>query len=148
AGVIPVRFNPWRFENETDLLSGYFNTVAAALNKQLKRRSEKLAHAVREYGSVLLVGLGKWGDAATKLANTISDVSLFELKHRIEFLLEQEQRRVVVLMDDIDRLDKNEIHSIFKLIKLTADFSHTAYVLAFDEIMVARVLGERYGSSD
>ena len=46
-------------------------------------------------------------------------------------------------MDDIDLLDKSEIHTVFKLVKLTADFDHTAYVPAFDDVMVACALQEK-----
>src|SRR5262249_16045435 len=35
-----------------------------------------------------------------------------------------------------------------KLIKLSASFHNTAYVLAFDDEMVAASLGERYGAGD
>src|SRR4030095_14332027 len=54
--------------------------------------------------------------------------------------------RVVIVMDDIDRLDKDEIQAVLKLVKLTGDFSNTAYILAFDEQMVAQALAEKYGS--
>lgn len=147
SSVITVRFNPWRFENELVLLQSYFNTLAAALKRRLEHRAEMLAKKIQEYGSLLSLALGSWGEAATKLAGTLSEVSVDELKRRIEVLLEQEQKRIVVLMDDIDRLDKTEVQSVLKLIKLTGDFKYTAYVLAFDEEMVARVVGEKYGGS-
>lgn len=38
--------------------------------------------------------------------------------------------------------------AIFKLIKLTGDFSNTYYVLSFDDEMVASALSERYGGSN
>ncbi len=49
-------------------------------------------------------------------------------------------------MDDIDRLDKQEVQAIFKLVKLSADFPFVSYVLAFDEEMVAAALAEKYGN--
>ena len=48
-------------------------------------------------------------------------------------------------MDDIDRLDSDEIHQVFKLIKLTANFPCVDYLLAFDNEIAARALGKRYG---
>lgn len=61
-------------------------------------------------------------------------------------MLKESGKRVVVLMDDIDRLERSEIQTIFKLVKLTANFAYTAYVLAFDDTVVASSLNERYGS--
>lgn len=52
------------------------------------------------------------------------------------------------MIDDIDRLEKNEIHAVFRLVKLTADFKYAAYVLAFDKEMVSAALQERYGSGN
>jgi hypothetical protein len=147
SSVISVRFNPWRFENELTLLHSYFNTLAAALEKRLERRAEMLAKKIQQYGSLLSLAFGSRGEAATEFAGALSEVSVDELKRRIELLLEQEQKRIVVLMDDIDRLDKAEVQAVLKLIKLTGDFKYTAYVLAFDEEMVARVVGEKYGST-
>ena len=39
-------------------------------------------------------------------------------------------KRVIVLVDDIDRLDRREIQAIFMLVKLSASFDFTSYVLA------------------
>ncbi len=57
------------------------------------------------------------------------------------------ENAVVVLIDDIDRLEKTEIHAIFRLVKLTAGFRNLIFVLAFDPGIVADALQERYGSS-
>jgi hypothetical protein len=48
------------------------------------------------------------------------------------------------MMDDIDRLDKAEIQTVFRLVKLLADFPNTTYVLFFDDKRVAEALGEKY----
>ena len=37
---------------------------------------------------------------------------------------------------------KQELFSLFKLIKLTGDFSNTYYILSFDDEMVASAIGE------
>jgi predicted KAP-like P-loop ATPase len=51
----------------------------------------------------------------------------------------------VVIVDDIDRLDEDEIAILFKLVKLVADFDYTAYVLAFDNKAVAFGLKDLFG---
>jgi predicted KAP-like P-loop ATPase len=67
------------------------------------------------------------------------------LRCRLERILREEGKRIVVMIDDIDRLDRSETHAILKLVKLSASFSHTSYILALDDEMVAAALGERYG---
>jgi len=75
-------------------------------------------------------------------------VELEELRGRVEAALKESGKRVVVLMDDIDRLDKAEVQTVFRLVKLVADFKSTAYVLAFDAAMVASALRDRYSAQD
>jgi hypothetical protein len=51
-------------------------------------------------------------------------------------------------MDDIDRLDRQETQAVFRLVKISANFRHTVYVLAFDDAVVAAALSERYGTGN
>ena len=154
--TIIVRFNPWHFGSEERLLKGFFATLADALGRSLSTRKEEIGGVLKEYGSVLSVasidiGHGarlSAGSAATSIGEALSAVELDELRDRVEKILRESGSRVVVLIDDIDRLDRSEIHAIFKLVKLSASFEHTCYVLAFDDEMVAAALGEKYGGGD
>ncbi|HFO1052294.1 P-loop NTPase fold protein [Bacillus cereus group sp. MYBK111-1] len=91
--------------------------------------------------------MGK-ADIAEGVSSFFTNADIEELRGRIESVLEEEKKRVVILIDDIDRLEKNEIHAVFRLVKLTADFKYTAYVLAFDKEMVSAALQERYGAGN
>lgn len=152
--IITVRFNPWHFQGEEVLLRGFFATLAEAMGKSLPNRKEKAGELLEKYGSLLSLGtltLGGLveinpGDAAKNVGAALSNVGLDELRRRIEAFLDDSGRRVVVLIDDIDRLDREETHAIFKLVKLSASFRHTSYVLAFDDNVVSAALGERYGA--
>jgi KAP family P-loop domain len=145
--IICVSFNPWRMEGEQALLQGFFATLADVLDKELTTDSEKLGDVLKKYGTLLKIAPGGWGDAAVGAGTALSAVSLDELRDRISTMLREADRRVVIIMDDIDRLDRSEIQAIFRLVKLTGDFENTAYVLAFDEQMVAGAIGEKYASS-
>lgn len=150
--VVVVRFNPWHFGSEQLLLRGFFSSLAQAVGKKLSTRAEALGELLKRYGSVLSIAsvslpgveLGA-GDAAAGLGEAMSAVELDELRSRVEAYLREGGIRVVVLIDDIDRLDRSEVQAIFKLVKLSAGFDYTSYVLAFDDSMVAAALGEKYG---
>lgn len=144
SDVVVTRFNPWHFTSEDQLLRGFFGTLASAIGSRLSSRKEEIGEALKKYGSLLSVVNG--GDAATGLGEALSTTTLDELKTRVEGFLRDGHLRVVVLIDDIDRLDRGETHLIFKLVKLSAGFSRTTYLLAFDEAVVAAALGERYGN--
>jgi predicted KAP-like P-loop ATPase len=152
---ICVKFNPWLFSTEAQLILSFFNTLAKALDKSLPTRKEKIGKFLSKYGSLIAplsvspVPLFEFSPGKTlqELGKQLSSVELDELKERIQSILKAEKKRIVILMDDIDRLDKQEIYNIFKLVKLTADFEYTAYILAFDYHMVANALSERYSGN-
>lgn len=152
--VIVVRFNPWHFQSEDLLLRGFFATLADAMGQSLPNMKEKAGELLKKYGSVLSLasltvgGLVQVtpGETAKGVGEAMSNVGLDELRTRIERMLDEANKRLVILIDDIDRLDREETHAIFKLVKLSASFRHTSYVLAFDDIVVSAALGERYGA--
>lgn len=152
--VVVLHFNPWHFQTEDQLIRGFFATLADGLDRTLNNAKEKIGKVLKDYGSLLSLGsvvVGgivtlRPGDAAKGVGEAMSNVGLDELRSRIETFLAESGKRVVVLVDDIDRLDRAETHSMFKLVKLSAGFNHTSYVLAFDDEVVASALGERYGA--
>jgi predicted KAP-like P-loop ATPase len=143
--VIVITFNPWNFQTEELLLKGFFSTLAQALDTSLPNLKEKIGGLLTRYGALLSLASTSAGNAAKGLGETLSSVSLDTLRKRIDQILESNGKRVVVLIDDIDRLDRSETHAIFKIVKLSASFRYTSYVLAFDEEIVSAALGERYG---
>jgi len=152
SNVLVVRFNPWLFDSEDRLVRGFFDTLAATLSRSLATKAEKIGGLLRDYGTLL--SLASFSSAAVSRASTgnatkgtddsLASVKLDELKERIEKVLQQAGKRVVTLIDDIDRLDRTEIQAVFKLVKLSASFANTSYVLSFDDEMVASSIGERY----
>jgi predicted KAP-like P-loop ATPase len=150
--VMAIRFNPWHFPSEDTLLRGFFATLSSALGKEPEFK-ERAAELLQAYGGILslisvsLPGIDiNPGEAAKSIGESLSRSSLDQLKEKIDTLLGQSGKRLVILIDDIDRLDRDETHAIFKLVKLSASFRYTCYVLAFDDAVVASALGERYGS--
>ncbi|MGP5311964.1 KAP family P-loop NTPase fold protein [Psychrobacter faecalis] len=145
-GVICIKFNPWRFGTEDQLLMGFFNQIAEALDDKLETKGDTLKEIGKKVISPLasLAGIGGVGEIATSFIS-MPDINAF--KSRTEQLLEKSQKRVLILIDDVDRLDKTEIHALFRLVKLTADFKYTSYILAFDKDIVASSLQDRYSTS-
>lgn len=139
--VIAVRFNPWLFQSEEQLLRGFFDTLAEALGKSLPTLKEKIGNILKKYGSLLSFA----SISVDGLGEALSTVELDQLRTRIENILAESGKRVVVLIDDIDRLDRADTQAIFKLVKLSASFNHTSYILAFDDEIVAAAIGEKYG---
>ena len=143
---IAIRFNPWLFGNVESLLLGFFDVLADALDAKLITKGEKIQDILKKAapGVTSAVGFKGLGDAVGAFLHG-PDVT--ELRNRIEKELKDSQKRILVMIDDVDRLEKAEIQAIFKLVKLVADFQYTAYILAFDKEIVASSLSENYSGA-
>jgi len=153
--VVCVRFNPWLYQSESQLLLSFFETLASAVERNLTSTSETVGNWLRTLGTALSavsVGLGPFGaspgSAIEKLGESLSSVNVQEKRKALEKLLKDAGKRILIMIDDIDRLDDGEIATVFKLVKLAADFDHTAYILAFDQQVVAKALAKRYSDTD
>lgn len=163
--IICVRFNPWRYDSTDVLLLNYFSTLFRSMNKKIK--SHELGNIIKNYsdyygfiaaagsiavsavpyGSIVEKLIPK-GEDVKNIGEHLSKIDPEEQKNKLNKILKDEKKRVVILIDDIDRLDKTEIQSLFKFIKLTADFDNTIYILAYDKERVSEALGEIYGSEE
>lgn len=81
---------------------------------------------VREITAVLSFVISS--AAALRPAN----YTLRELRGDIASRLALLNRKVVVIVDEVDRLEIAEVREVFRLIKAVADFPNTTYIVAFD----------------
>lgn len=152
---IIVHFNPWYFADQDNLVRQFFASLAIAIAHQDKsehyqrivERLEFLEKSIESLGA--LPGLDVVAKPASGLARLFRKraekkakdaESLDSIKKEISDALVAGKRRVIVVMDDLDRLPAKEIRVVFQLVKALADFKYTTYILAFDEHMVAKAL--------
>jgi hypothetical protein len=151
TGVVVVPFNPWLIRDELSLLPAFFATLATALGRRIGGRTKDIAQSLERYGGVLSgISIGvpgasiDPGTTAQSIGKALGDRTLDDMKADFEKILREEGRRVLVIIDDVDRLDDSEIHAVFKLVKLAAAFEGINYLLAFDDDKVAAALANRY----
>ena len=71
-----------------------------------------------------------------------------KLKNEISATLRGQPKRILVMIDDIDRLTSEEIRQVFRAVKSVGDFPNVTYLLAVpDKQVVARSLGDLQGGS-
>ena len=156
SSIVCVRFNPWLFRNEEKLIQSFFQTLADALKRKLTTKKEDVGGLLTRVGKLFASlyvadasgAVRGSGQLLENLGNLLSQVELEDNKERLEKMLEKESKQFVIFIDDIDRLEKSEIQSILKLVKLSAGFKNTTYLLAFDEEKVASAISDKYGSGD
>jgi hypothetical protein len=148
ADVVVVNFNPWLFNSEEQLMRSFFSSLAYELDQSLATGKEKVGKLLSDYGEAIGIVTNLFGvslDGVKGIGDKMQEASIEKLKTRVDEMISSTGKKIVVCVDDIDRLDVREIQYIFKLIKLVGDFPGTTYVLAFDDEMVAGALAPQYG---
>lgn len=146
-------YNPWMYHSEEDLIKHLFETIISSVN--IEKRSV-LAKTLGKYFLNFLKGFKidvKLGiDAsfdAKHLAEAIErdffkEETVYDVKRQINEILKSLANPIVIFIDDIDRLSKNEVYTLFKTVRLIADFKNIIYVLSFDDEMVAKSIKDNF----
>ncbi|MGC4895471.1 KAP family P-loop NTPase fold protein [Micromonospora sp. DT31] len=147
-----IEFNPWMFSGTDELVQTFFRELAA----QMRLKDPKvaaIAESVNTYADLLspveaLPLVGAWFSRFRGAAKAVAEYqekrrgSIADQRHKLSTELAKLDRPIVVIIDDIDRLESTEIRDIFKLVRLTASFPNVVYVLAFDRIRVEAALNQ------
>lgn len=90
--------------------------------------------------------LEKFADYVEQRGKTKDD-SVLTLKQRIVETLRTREKKIVIVIDDIDRLTPEETRIIFKLVKVNTDFPNVLFLLSFDRQVVCDALRTQPGIS-
>lgn len=157
---IIIQFNPWFFSNQENLYLQFFKSIITSLNNEKfndknlferkiipkRRLFKKSDNSVENYFNYLK-------DSAIELdfnnlfypLNT-DDLESFDSlqfhKKQCEKYFNSLGRKIIVIIDDIDRLTDKEISQVFTLVKSLADFKNFIYILSFDKLIVTRALNQ------
>ena len=120
----------------------------------LKRRLRKIGTQLADYGAALSPAASvlcwDWQAqlvAAPKQVANLRTGSASAQRHAIRSSLGKHAQRIVVLIDDLDRLDPHEVGEVLRLVKLVADLPGVVHVLSYDRPRVERAL-DTLGSDD
>lgn len=160
---IIVEFNPWNFSDQSQLTTQFFKQLSISLQKPdhaanvIKAGKRLITYAkfiqplemIPTIGpaankvSMLIKTIGlsmrEWGDRKSK--------DLDSIRLELNRLLEAQPQKIIIVIDDIDRLNNTEIRQMFQLVKNLGDFPNTLYLVAFDKQVVIRALEEVQGGS-
>lgn len=145
---IIVRFNPWWFSGHENLIRIFFEQVQLSLRNKLEQRFYAGLDVMRELGRMVsktpIRPIRMTGTIAGNLPTTVDD-DVIAIKKQVADRLRKQNRRILVVIDDIDRLMGEEIRQLFTAIKAIADFPNVIYLLAFDRDVVLSSLNKALG---
>lgn len=157
---IVVKFNPWNYSDQSHLVALFFKELSFALRRedygsQAKEIGEKLEAYSNFFtplalipdpsisvGSLITQKVFKGVGSAAKAWGAAYSKDLDATRKELDSLLKKQNRKILIIIDDIDRLANLEIRQIFQLVKMLGDFSNTMYILAFDRRVVVNALSK------
>jgi len=161
-----INFRPWLVGNRDALLATMFAAMQKEINQVVleagdatgisKQKAEEAAEAMRKF----VVGLGKAGAAVEVIGDAVGFAAvkwvgstmkalregfkdkaqgqpLEVLKEKIVTSLEELGHRFLITIDDVDRLEPNEIIEVLRLTRSVADFPNVTYLLCYDAAILA-----------
>lgn len=151
------KFNPWNFSTRKQLISDFFEQFSlfagarTNLKKELKNVSEKLkliSNILKPIGMIPgaspIINILEKG--VKVLSNSFSETSEqidFEsIKKGLEDYLNQLDQKIIVFIDDIDRIPDDEIREIFQLVKGVGNLTNVVYLLSYDKNVVVQALNK------
>jgi len=150
-----LRFSPWLVGARSALLPEFFSVLIKGFDSIIdpeegldEKALKLLRREISNYAQLLAMGaqlagyaLQAYGLPAHDLFAAIKaglamlkkpSTSLEAQKKCVVKLLRKSPRRIVILIDDLDRLEPAEAVEVLRLIKAVADFPNAYYIVAYD----------------
>lgn len=127
-------FDPWYFKDKESTLKAFYNGLEHTFSEKFVLPG--FSKAVKKYLHYISFGT----NVGISLSLSNANESAEEMKQRIESYLEKTNKKLLVVIDDIDRLQANEILQIFSMVKCNADLKNSIFVLSFDPLVIEKLL--------
>jgi len=134
--LVVCRFEPLRYSSDTNITNMLITEITAAIQKEyftpeLKSAASRYSRLIKGSASVSFFGL--------KLSFSPSNDTIEDLLADIDDALEQLDLRIVIIIDDLDRLDPKSINNVLYATKQSFKLSRATYVLCYD---TENIIGE------
>ena len=140
-----IDFNPWYFYNQDNLILQFFNRLLNEL---------KFSDNFTKKAKDILFKFMKGISINVNLKFLSSNLDLDKVLKQEEFkkfnsfkedlfdIFSNLNYKIIISIDNIDRLTDDEIQQIFLLVKSLADFPNVIYILSFDQNIVIKTLNK------
>ncbi|EAK9993351.1 hypothetical protein A9458_00565 [Campylobacter lari] len=160
---IIINFNPWNISTRKQLISDFFTKLSIEIGrKNTSKRYKKLSNGLKVLSYAFkpfkfIPGLDIASEISDNISNALQEIAemteknLDTTKEEINNAIKKIDKKIIIVIDDLDRLADTDIQEIFQLVRSIADFKNTMYILAYDNEIVTKALdkiqkdkGERY----
>ncbi len=137
---ILIELNAWKYNNPGQMISSFFNL----LKEKLSQFSFTIDNKIDSYSKLLIKGTKYESALDIKGIGDIflSDPSIENQYDSLRREITRIGRKIIVVIDDMDRLDKKEIYEVIRLVRNTANFPNTFFIVAYDRNYILSALHE------
>lgn len=153
-----VRFSPWLFPGKAELASALISDLARAVGEKLGSEVHQAFSAVlgrisqaapivgaaadvlsgQAFGGLFSSGMGVADQLAKKLT---MGPTLESARHKLRLALARaDGKKIIVVIDDLDRLTPAEAVEMVSLLKGLGDLPNIVYVLCYDEMRLSELI--------
>lgn len=137
---LEISFNPWKC-TKVQIVSQFFTLM----KKELDGNDKPLKNAIQMYRDIVLNA--DIHPSLTLLAKILPECkeegTLESLKNKIEKAISAEGAKpFAIFIDDLDRLEGDELFEVLRLIRVTANFRNMVFVVAYDREYICNVLNQ------
>lgn len=129
-----TKFYPWDCGSPEKINQELFLILASKLDKAGGARRQMLAYAT------MLADIAEvpYREKIKGIVGTLDTQST--LKGQVKKLLKKETKKHLVLVDDIDRLDSDELFEVLRLVRVTANFPNIIFIVTYDREHILEML--------
>lgn len=147
SSPLVIKIDSWLLSGSDNILETFLIQLASQFGSLKPDDVSGIAKKTLEFAKLLsplklMPGIEPWASGVETILNAIStstnsmaELSKFDLRKRKDQVSESIKfydNQIVVIIDDIDRLEPNEIRQVFQLVKAVADFDRVSYLLSYD----------------
>ncbi len=147
-----IEFKPWLHSSQENLIAAYFKFLRenakdifgddSDIKKNLASVAESFTPLVGTLAS--FAGLGEVAKSGMGLiSETLKETPTLESQYEIiQKKLKEAKKPFVMIIDDLDRLDKAEVKTMLKLVKSVGRLPYVTYILAYDRKYIESATSE------
>lgn len=137
---ILMDFNPWLSSSPDQIVKDFFE----GLKDKLVDYDNNIDDEIDAYVKLLInMDVHPLVTAGIKLWEGTTSKSIYNSRDNIQKRINHIGKKVIVVIDDLDRLEKDEIYEVLKLIRNTAKFKNLIYIVAYDRHYICDTLKQK-----
>lgn len=133
-----VDFQAWFCKTPNDILDDFFIQYSSAISQFVPELTTRLKLYKASLESIEF----SHSNINLTLKNLIAPKSTSQLYKDIQESLEKAKVKVVVIIDDLDRLHRDEILEVLRLVRNTANFPYTQFIVAYHKEYILKTLDD------